>query len=388
MPYKDVDINEESFTKNAKFENFLLSLYGIVTLINVYSLSMFNNGNSTLLHLRTFLIVSAALITLLFSSFRIEKFFLAIIGIIFSVLSIKVGGADKGFLYVVLLIFAYSGISPRKILKVGIIATALPLFMVAISSKIGLISNLTFYRDGVMRQSLGTIYPLIFASYVFYIFAGLVILTDTRRMRIVLAFIIMISGIFVFKLTGARNDFIGMILLSLVSLLSGAEHSKFFRVILPIGSILIFALIFIVIFATQMFSYDSNVYAILNKLLSNRLDLQNTLSSYYNIKLLGQNIFQQGLGRTTSSVRNYFYIDSSFVRIIYMGGVLYFSWFMYLLIRLIKQLYSSKSFKFWCVLLIVMINGLTEDSFINYGINLMMPLFMISADMLTKEKII
>ena len=62
----------------------------------------------------------------------------------------------------------------------------------------------------------------------------------------------------------------------------------------------------------------------MDELFSGRLSLQYILLEYYSPLLWGQNITQQGFGGEQQTVNNYFYIDNSYARILFMYGIIFF----------------------------------------------------------------
>ena len=89
---------------------------------------------------------------------------------------------------------------------------------------------------------------------------------------------------------------------------------KINKILTKISSIIVCSIAFLTIFISNIIPYTSNLYGKMNDLFSGRLQLQYTLFSMYTPKLLEQNIPQNGLGRATTTVMNYFYIAWAYVK--------------------------------------------------------------------------
>ncbi|MBT9059093.1 hypothetical protein BTJ25_09720, partial [Lactobacillus delbrueckii subsp. bulgaricus] len=104
-----------------------------------------------------------------------------------------------------------------------------------------------------------------------------------------------------------------------------------------IGLIVANILVVIAVFISKIVPNQSNLYYMLDKLLSTRLYLQSILFNRYKIGILGQDIPQIGLGGQKTQVQAYFYIDSSYTRILFMGGIALFIILLYILWKFVSR---------------------------------------------------
>ena len=133
---------------------------------------------------------------------------------------------------------------------------------------------------------------------------------------------------------------------------------------------IVYSICFISVFITNFLPYYSNTYVLLNQLFSGRLGLQYTLNNFYHPTLFGQTIPQVGFGGASTAISNYFYIDNSYVRLLFMNGIVLTILVLCLISRLIFDLYKLDLYKQVYIILIIMISGITEDSFVNGAINI------------------
>lgn len=273
---------------------------------------------------------------------------------------------NMDFFYISLIIFGMGNILPREILSVSAKTIFLIILCLTICSCIHLIPNLIFYRDGTMRLSLGTIYPLTYASLIFFGCAAWTSICENNLKNILLLGIL---AAYIFIVNGARNDTINMVLLIFACLSDHFNH-KINKYLSLIGTFLVYGICIISIFITDFLPYYSNTYAFLNSLFNGRLGFQYTLTNFYHPTFWGQIIPQMGLGGTTTTVSNYFYIDNSYVRLLFMNGIVLTILIICLIYNLIFNLYKLGLYKQVYIVLIVMISGITEDSLVNGAINI------------------
>jgi hypothetical protein len=255
------------------------------------------------------------------------------------------------------------------------------MLILSICSIIGLIPNLLYYRDGVLRQSLGTIYPLTFGGSLFFGCSSFVMANDNTKKNLFKEIIVLfICFLVTFKINAARNDSIFIILLLIVSLLVYFIKDKINkRIVLILIPIVYFITIFS-IFITKVFPYYSRTYFYLNQICSGRLDMQSQLFNMYTPKMLGQTIPQVGLGGSQGIVTNYFYIDNSYAKYLFIYGILATLLLFYLLSNLLSNLLQDKLYKQAYVVLIIMMAGISEDALVNMSIDVILYVLFVSAE--------
>lgn len=362
------------------FNKILIYMYALWALIEVFSRSMFSMAN-IFNKLGIVLLFIMFLTSLLFVKHSKVQYGWLMIGLIIA-LCIWSTTSQNEYMLIVFLLFSLSEVSPKNILKAIIKVVTASLFFIFIASKFNIVPNLIYERNGVVRQSLGMQFPLVFSAYVFIILTALVILAqnNNNKYTIKVSLILIICLFFLEKVTNSRNDELSILLLLLIVWCSRINTDVIKNITYFL--IIFFNITFLIsIFITKFISYTNNSYYYLDKLLSGRIQMQSILFNYYSIRLFGNNILQIGLGgQAQGSVANYFYIDNSFTRFLFFGGIAFFIFIITtLIVKLIvlnNQSYSLISLS----LLVVCINGIGADSLSILSTSLLLPLFLISTN--------
>lgn len=348
-----------------KKEEIILILYAIILIcgILIYSMVSFKESIRYVWRFGTILLFIYSIIVRKYS-FRQWGIFLLLSSIcVISYIFYKV---NIDFLYVALIMFSMSSLSPKKVLSVSAKTFFLTTLFLTIASWCHLIPNLIFYRDGATRFSMGTIYPLTYASLIFFGCAAWMFAYKSNLKKIL---ILCLLSVYIFLITGARNDSINIILL-IIACLSVYFNPKINKYLSLVSTFLVYIICFISVFITNFLPYYSNTYIFFNQLFSGRLGLQYTLNNFYCPTLFGQIIPQIGFGGNSTPIANYFYIDNSYVRLLFMNGILLTVLIIYLISCLIFNLYKLELYKQVYIILIIMISGITEDSLVNGAINI------------------
>lgn len=361
----------------------MLDLFAIIIFCGILTYSMLPFAGS-FIKVRYGLIILLFILSLLTQKHEFNQWVLFIIGIIIITISLLLKGIGLDYLFMIIAMFSVSTISPKKLMEYSAKVIFLTLILLAIVSYFGIIPNLTFSRDSVFRQSLGTIYPLTFAGYVFYGIAAWLTFKDPKNISIKKVLIIAASALIVFKITAARNDTIAILLLLIVMVLNHIRDS-YNKVFILIFTGVTFLSVIFSVFITIIVPYYSNSFNFFNSLFNNRLGLQNTLLDYYSPKLFGQIIPQVGAGGTIESFGYYFYIDNSFARLLFMFGIIFSIFFLFLLLNFICKLINLKIYKLTFIILIAMLSGIFEDSFINPVVNIFLYLLLVNKNLLVKD---
>lgn len=362
-------------------ENMILIIYFIILCLEVFFYSMLSFAVS-LEKISNTLILFLLIIALITQKHTRIQWILFIVGSLICVFSFYFTHTNLDFLYMIIVAFSMSSINPKKILKGSIITVTVSLVIIVLLSFLNVIPNLIFFRDNIMRQSLGTIYPLAFAGFIFYICAALMFIAQKNRKYLLWQILgLVCASAFVFKVNGARNNSINILLL-IIAILMQWLPTKINKVVSSISIFVVCILTFTSIFVSNYIPYTSNVYMTLNSLLSGRLQLQYSVSQFYQPKLWGQYIPQIGAGRNLLSSYNYFYIDNSYMRLLYMGGILIYIFFTVVVALLLYRMIKNRLYLQIYVLLIILLSGISEDALVNLNINIFIPLIFTGSLML------
>ena len=365
--------------------NAMLALYCAIIFFGVLSVSMMP-FISMFERVRNFLIILLFLISITTQKHTLLQWIWLGIGISICIFSFLFAYSDRTFLLMIIIMFSMSTVSPEKLLKFSILMILISLFIICLLALLGIIPNLIFYRNGAIRYSLGTMYPLTFAGFIFYCCAaGIILISNSSSSKNwIIDLILILASIFVYKVNGARNDAFNILILILCRF-SKFLPDKINKILTKISSIIVCSIAFLTIFISNIIPYTSNLYGKMNDLFSGRLQLQYTLFSMYTPKLLEQNIPQNGLGRATTTVMNYFYIDSSYVRLLFMGGILLFLLFGVTFLLFLLRMINCNMYLIVYIALVIVISGITEDAVINPIMNIFLPLLLMKHDLILKD---
>lgn len=363
-------------------EDMFFVLFSINLVSGILSFSMLKLPVSNLQRISIILLF---ILTVLMKKFTIEQMVIGIslVGITF--ISWKFYGATDEYLFLTLLMIGGSLLNPRKLLKLtAIITTCSLITLFLLSSKFGVITNLYFWRNGSIRYSFGMIYPLIFAALILYTVAAFSIISSSSNSNYVWAIVILLMTIITNKYNQARNDTVALIAIALLFCFNLNKIPKI-KLITQIGLICVEGLGISMVFLSKLIPNATNLYYNVNSILSDRLYLQSVLFSNYSPSMFGKYIPEVGYGGQSQQVQGYFYIDSSYTRLFFMGGVLLFIIFMYIIWRLISNFIHLGLYRQAWILIIIMLSAITEDTFSKLGLNILIPVFLCNEQMIKES---
>lgn len=367
-------VNDEYSVKKKyiTLSNILLTLYTTTLVCDIFTRSMFLvDKSSLLLHLRFVCIIMMAVFSLLGESHSKFDWICLFLGVLATIRA-----SDTNFLLMILLLFSVKNLSPKLVLKATFFTIMVSLIIIMISSKLGIIINNISFRDGIFRQSLGMQFPLIFSGYVFLAFISWCLLDQGKRKLLTCVFAVILV-LFLDKITNSRNDEICIILASIISFVPN-NSKKIIKKETDIVILILFIGMVVSVFINEIIPLDTNLGFKLDKLLSGRLGLQSTLFQYYHPTIFPQNIVQNGWGGKYTTALNYFYIDNSFTRFLFLGGILFFLIIVTIVFKKMLELSQNNMYKVALFLALIILNGIVADSFSILTTSLLLPMFGIS----------
>lgn len=245
----------------------------------------------------------------------------------------------------------------------------------------GIIANLAFVADGRgTRYALGIIYPTDFAARVLYIILADVYLnyrTLIWRRYVIYAVIACV----VKQVTDARLNFICMLLIiPVVALAKYAEkqhqNSQQLLAVKTVASywVLTPILTAVALFMTVLYDPANHLENKIDHLLSGRLTFGHLAVDRYPISMLGQHVVEHGFGNDLSLFKqgsaNYLFIDSSFVRLFVVYGIITAVIIVGIMMYIsIKQSYYG-NYALPAILLIVTLSSVVEQHLLEPTYNL------------------
>ena len=304
-----------------KFENLLVSI--------VVSAVVFFNTISTTMLDRTFFQVKVNflfLVVLLLGLRFLYKMRVSYKYLILSILLLLSGGLvyfqtnRLNFLVYSMLLVLLVNVDMKVVLRTYVVVVGILVVAVFLLSLVGMVPNLQYNREGVIRNSFGFIYPTDFASHCFYLFLAISYLLKDKFIWTRSLFGVLLSA-FIIKYCDARLNALSILLATIIFVYFYFTKEKKYRLysILPFSSIIFSGLI---LYLTYYFSWSSQFFVSINKLITGRLSLGKNAFNSYELHLFGtRNVQFIGSGGKTESVIGYNYVDSSYVQMLFTYGI-------------------------------------------------------------------
>ncbi|GEP18440.1 hypothetical protein [Pediococcus pentosaceus] len=367
--------NTSKNEKSINFDNFFIVLYELIVLTGILQVSMFRYSVST--SFLSKIQLGIASILFLIALLKKHTLYEYILGGGFVAIAI-INFLHTGYYTYVLLgliMFSMKEVNVKKLLFATLFTILIGITIIFSLSEIGKLPNLVYYRAGIARQSFGMIYPLSMSTYVFFISVCITLLF--RKKKIITVTILLILGYLSYIATGSRNDAITIILLAII-VVWDSWLEKISLLETNFLSIIIIMLAVLVNFVTELVPYGTRLYDILNALLSGRMNLQDTLLNSYGVNLFGHYIIENGNGGYEGQERilKYFYIDNSYARLLFLGGLLLFIMVMVIFFWRISTLSREGFVVVALVFAVVCINGFTQESLQSPVTNILVPLLL------------
>ena len=225
-------------------------------------------------------------------------------------------------------IFAARGISFNKIVRQYFNINLMLMLLTMLYSLAGIIKNLAFFRGTTFRYSLVTDYPTDFSAHIFYLCLAYCYL-NYKKMGWLQWLGILVIDYLTYLVTDTRVDALLMILMVLVMLsVSRKLNTKLKKFIASSYWYLSIVLPYSYVLITYYFTFSNPVMVKLDQALSGRLALGKEGFDKYGITLLGKRVIERGWGGSDglhmmkNNPGKYFFIDSSFVRLLVINGLI------------------------------------------------------------------
>lgn len=233
------------------------------------------------------------------------------------------------------MIIGAHGLSGKKIMNVHFAVCALLLVITVLAMAGGFIENLVYVQASHQykpRYAFGSVYPTDFAAHILFLFLTLVWIRG-RKMTWLENAAIFAAAIFCFQYCDARTTCICLLLLGIgvalekiCTVKTGSAACRRWKTVFNSRGMGIFFLLIGPVLASLMImlSYcyrdDSTIMQMLNKVLNGRLSLGREAFVQYNVKLFGQVVPMVGFGGTTVPPDHYFFLDCSYLNILFRFG--------------------------------------------------------------------
>lgn len=282
-----------------------------------------------------------------------------------------------------ILIIGAKDISFRKIVKI-FFYIELPLLLITIiSSQIGIIQDLVYYRSdhNTYRHSFGVVYPTDFVAHVFFLCLAYMYIKgrDVKWYQIV---IISLIAIITYYLCDTRLDSICIAMLCLLGLQYKFNLIKYKNIIIKYGLIFSFLICEVIsIYMTINYDPSNDIHFNVNDMLSGRLRIGNMMYNDYGVKMFGQYIEDHGWGGSlTFNYDVYNYIDCSYLRILLKYGLVISILITIINIIISIKFYKTKNYDLLLVSLLIAINSIVAQHYIDFSYNFLLLVYLAKLD--------
>lgn len=278
----------------------------------------------------------------------------------------------------VLLILGARNVNFRALInlffKIGIIL----LVFTILSSQFGIIKDLVYLRNGVARHALGINYPTDLGAHIFFLLLSYCYLYF-KKLNWKSYFVFLILSVFVLKLTQARLDFLAIIILiPVIYIAKKAFYGR--RIYQNIASFYWTGpviLAYITILLAYFYSTSDHFLSRIDKLLSNRLNLSHSSIEQYGIHLFGNRVLEHGYGgvgghvlfNADFSTMHYFFIDSSYIRLLVIYGVVMMVVFIGIMTVIALKSILKKDYCLAAIILMLSISCVVEQHLMDISFN-------------------
>lgn len=260
----------------------------------------------------------------------------------------------------------------RKIVQWYFYLSLVFLLILAVIAIVGIIPNLIYYsRLRPTRYSLGMAYTTFVSSHIIYITLAYCYLRFNKLSWLDYIGILVVAFI-ALKLTNTRLDFYEMLLLIPVMWIAqraqrGKKFSQVFASFWWTATPLLAA---ITLIGAYFYSSSNQIYRKLNSLFTGRLSLSYEAFQRYPVSLLGRKIVEHSFGGSKGVKfannnlyelsSHYFYIDSSYVRMLLVWGGVVFLLVLGGIIYIVVRETAKKRFALPSIFVLIAINAMFE----------------------------
>ena len=305
-------------------DTLFLTGMSLIVFVETMTTTMFEEHLTLYSYLKVLALVLIAAKLVLFDSWKLKDVILfGFFGVIS--LLVKYHSTYNDAFFWVLLVWGARDIDFRRILKVHGTLVFLIVLSAFVASLTGKIVNLQYWGDGYIRNSFGITYPTNFAAYVFFLMTTFFYLMKDR-MKCWMYLSGAVLGIVIFRYCHTRLDSSCMVIISVLYMITALIEphlrgkATVLRVMLSVAIILLF---FLCLFVSYYYDPSVTWMESLNSLFSVRLDLGRLAFEKYPVNLFGRYIELIGNGGSTEWRSNYFFIDSSYLYILFQYGIVF-----------------------------------------------------------------
>ncbi|MCR5524067.1 MAG: hypothetical protein K6F18_00170 [Lactobacillus sp.] len=263
----------------------------------------------------------------------------------------------------------------KKIIYLYLVLGTILLSFIFFTSLIGLTKNLIFHRGiHILRRAFGIIYPTDFAAHILYlVLAYCYLYFNKLSWKSYTVFVLL--AIFLIKFCDARLNAYALILVIPVMMIGQRAQKGYIvsRSIAIFYWILPVLAAYVTVFLSYLYAPGHKLFEQMNSLLSGRLFYSHEAIKKYGFSLFGQHIHENGLGavggikNAAAEGANYFYIDSAFIRLFVIYGVVIALVVIITMTIVSWQSIKQNEFALASIMVIVTISAIVEQRLLDFG---------------------
>lgn len=273
-------------------------------------------------------------------------------------------------LTLILLLVGAKDISFHKLLKIYLKIAVLITVITMVAAQLGVIQNLVWNMEGRnTRISFGFIYPTDFSAHIFFMALCFWYIRG-KKLTYVGAGITACLGIFVYLFCEARCSSAMLLLLSIVMFYNRFRNMRsvkmkakyYMHPVLSLFLMFVPLLCAIVIHLLSIF-YDSGIEYLskLNQLISGRLSFAKRAIDIFGFRLWGADILMVGNGSKASSVEKYFFIDSTYLQLSLIYGVVFLAIILIVFLLIGDQACRRRDWILLWIIALAALHGIMEQ---------------------------
>lgn len=268
----------------------------------------------------------------------------------------------------------------KRIVKYIMIGEGLCVLFIIMLALLNLIPNRVFGRSNskVQRYSLGFQYATYPALFIWY-FTMLYLYLKQNKIKIYEYIILLTINVTMYIVTDSRNELIFSILVISVSIAyNKMKMPKVKKIVNFFAQYSIITFSVISILLMNLYNPDDNTWKKIDSFVSGRLKYSYKCKQKYDVKLFGNDMEWIGLsdiyeGKYKES--EFFYIDNSYLNILYNYGIVFLILVNFSYYYLIKKLVKKKNNFLVAILLLIIMHSFIDPQLIKIIYNIFILLF-------------
>ena len=350
------------------FMLFTCGFYNTTTFKGVVDISVVQNI------FRIFSIILLAYKCILIDRFNLNQ--LLVCSVLVIIASIALYSSNRGeLLDFMLIVIGSRRVNDKQIVKTYFILGTLYLLITIACSLTGVIVNYSTIRLGVgtVRYAFGIVYSTDFAAHIFFLVLAYHYIRKKKiKFKQIIVHVVIV--IFLDRYCDSRfSEF--LILLTLLLFFINDYRDKIFK-----SKVFIFVSNWITavcgifsVAVTYMYSNTNVMWIAVDELLfSNRLKIGKKVIDLYGFTPFGQFIKMQGMGYKIHNIDTSLgitYIDSSYLQLILLYGVVFFTIMMTCYIYCSKKINMEGNTKLSIIIVLIALSGILNQYLINIAYN-------------------